>query len=202
MHATKRKSTCGWCGVGVDLLLLSTGELWLLLAFPYPPGSASGPCPSPPGQLVACPFPPGQGLLHLSTFFSFQGFNPLLVCEMVWWWCENLEFSWLLWSGRIAACLSSQSCTASFCLICSVTMVVTTPHSVSMTELLVSCLPMCAISLWSNPQLSLTCDVVMLLCWYRWVVYPQLLKNRYYIWLITTQWCIDKLFCPSLRVKY
>jgi hypothetical protein len=74
-------------GLDVDLLLLlSASELWLLLASPSPPGSAPGACPSPPGQfLVACPSPPGQGLLHLATFFSFQGFNPLLVYRLVWW---------------------------------------------------------------------------------------------------------------------
>jgi hypothetical protein len=74
-------------GLDVDLLLLlSAGELWLGLACPSPPGSAPGARPSPPGQLlVACPSPPGQGLLHLATFFSFQGFNPLLVYGFVWW---------------------------------------------------------------------------------------------------------------------
>jgi hypothetical protein len=75
----KEKSTCGWCGVGVDLLLLSDGELWLLLACPSPPGLAPSACPSPPSQLpVACPSPLGQGLLHLAFFFNFQGFNPWL----------------------------------------------------------------------------------------------------------------------------
>jgi hypothetical protein len=52
------------------LLLLSAGELWLLLACPSPPGLALGTYPSPPCQLlVACPSPPGQGLLHLAFFF-------------------------------------------------------------------------------------------------------------------------------------
>jgi hypothetical protein len=64
-----------WMDGGLDvdlLLLLSTDELWLLLACPSTPGSAPGARPSPPGQLlVACPSRLGQGLLHLATLFSF-----------------------------------------------------------------------------------------------------------------------------------
>jgi hypothetical protein len=42
--------------------------------------------------LVTCPSPSGQGLLHLATFFSLQGFNPL-----IWFlgWCGGDVRTWL-----------------------------------------------------------------------------------------------------------
>jgi hypothetical protein len=189
--------------LNVDLLLLlSVGELWLLLACPSPPGSAPGARPSPPSQLlVACPSPPGQGLLHLATFFSFQGFNPLLVYGFVWWWCENcgVLLVTVVWPN---GCVPIPSVVHCFLLLnlpscCGDD----TPHSVSMTELLVSCLPVCVNLLRTDPRLSLTCDTRAMAVLTHFSCVLQILKNKYYTWLNTTQWCIGKLFCPSLRVK-
>jgi hypothetical protein len=96
-----------------------------------------------------------------------------LICWMVWWCCENCVFFWLLLSGRMELCLSPQPCTTSCCLLSSIAEVVTTPHSVSVTELLVRCLPVCVILLRSDPLPYLTCDVMMWLFWYTCVVYPK-----------------------------
>jgi hypothetical protein len=62
MHATKWKFTFGWWRIGVDLLLLLAGELWLAPSLPYSSLFSSWCLPfSSWSTPSACPSPPDQG---------------------------------------------------------------------------------------------------------------------------------------------
>jgi hypothetical protein len=70
-------------GLDVDLLLLlSAGELWLLLACPSPPGSAPGACPSPPGGL---PFSSWSGTTPPCHLLQLPGIQSIDGYGLVWW---------------------------------------------------------------------------------------------------------------------
>jgi hypothetical protein len=115
------------------LLLMSCG---LLPACPFPPGSASDACPSPPEWqlLVACPSPPGvnlelQVLLHDFAEWCSSGFVVrwkncgVLSVGLVLVGCELLALAeliftscWLSWAAMVLPAAPSQSCDWAACL--------------------------------------------------------------------------------------
>jgi hypothetical protein len=121
---------CSWWSA---LLLLE----WFLAA-----------CPSPPRVVPGClPFFPWLG----SWASDFQESIHGCFCWMVWWWyAENYDvlLSTLVWPN--GWCFP-WPCSSLQLLVQLITVVVTTPHSVSVTELLVSCLHVCLTQLRSDP---------------------------------------------------
>jgi hypothetical protein len=124
--------------------------LWLICYFLLVGCGLLLACPSPPCSAPACPSPLGK-LLVLALLLLVRGCSTLPPSsasrdQLPWfdllggvWCCENLVFSWLLWFWPKDCVLSLPAVLIySSCWQHGLAVVLTTPHLVSVTELLVS----------------------------------------------------------------